>query len=204
MIVNKINNILGNVLHGCGNHAIKRGKLLMKLGKKLHTPKATIPQYNIMNEIKNKPLLLSAPTKAQVAARTPRFNIGKVSGGLNLEELNMSQVVKADGTHFRYYRKPGSNKLFLVTEDKGIMHKETIYGFKGENNVTTLNQVGDELTIIHQTPKGASKIYKEKMVFKDGINQKTAETTTYINSQSYDIRRIIRSKSGINGKKEYS
>ncbi len=127
--------------------------------------------------IAGQPKALPAPTAEQVLASYPRVNTGKVLGK-TVDDLNMSQVVTADGVHVRYYRAPGSDKVLMKTEDSGIFHRDTIYDFKGDGNRLVIKQVGDETTYVHTT-KNSVQIRKDKNVFKDGISQRVSEDNLY-------------------------
>ena len=81
-----------------------------------------------------QPLALPAPTAAQLAKDVPTVCVPKVLNGLNLSELRMSQEILKDGTHVRYFRAPGNNKILLKMKDKGILHQEWIYGQNGGPN----------------------------------------------------------------------
>lgn len=128
--------------------------------------------------IAKQPLALPAPTAKQIAATKPRMNVGKLLNR-NLHELSMSQVITKDGTHVRYYRDPGSNKIKLKTADKGILHQEWAYGKPGE--VTYLKDTGSGDRYLFHTDGKSTRIVKENVKYKDGINQTLSEETLVSN-----------------------
>ena len=146
--------------------------------------------------VANQPKTLPMPTSEQILASYPRVNTGKVLGR-NLDELSMTQVVKADGTHVRYYRNPGSDKLLMKTEDKGILHKETIFDYKNGGDRLIFKQIGDDKTFVHSTLNSVQN-KKDKKRFKDGIWQRVSEDDLYI--RFGEKGRIHRSRTkGVNG-----
>ncbi len=83
---------------------------------------------------------------AELAAKRPRVNVGKVLNGLNVEELKVVEKVQSNGAVKRYYFRPengvGNRKPVITTYDHGSLHKEWIHN--GKEDVIFLKQVGNE------------------------------------------------------------
>ena len=127
-----------------------------------------------------QPLALPAPTAAQLAKDVPTVCVPKVLNGLNLSELRMSQEILKDGTHVRYFRAPGNNKILLKMEDQGICHKEWIYGkHGGPDNFTFIKTVGNGDRYVCIKNGNHVQVQKEAIKYKDGINQKISTNDLY-------------------------
>lgn len=127
-----------------------------------------------------QPLALPAPTAAQLAKDVPTVCVPKVLNGLNLSELRMSQEILKDGTHVRYFRAPGNNKILLKMEDKGVCHKEWIYGTHGRpDNITFIKTVGNGDRYVCIKNGNHVQVQKEAIKYKDGINQKVSTNDLY-------------------------
>lgn len=127
-----------------------------------------------------QPLALPAPTAAQLAKDVPTVCVPKVLNGLNLSELRMSQEILKDGTHVRFFRAPGNNKILLKMEDKGLLHKEWIYGqHGGPNNFIFVKTVGNGDRYVCVKNGNHVQVQKEAVKYKDGINQKVSTNDLY-------------------------
>ncbi len=82
----------------------------------------------------------------QLAAGRPRVNVGKVLGGLNVEELKVVEKTLPNGAIKKYYFRPetgpGNRKPVIITYDHSSLHKEWIYN--GKQDVIFFKQVGNE------------------------------------------------------------
>ena len=127
---------------------------------------------NMFDTIKAKadamPLALPAPTAEQLAAARPRLNTGKLFG-FGSDQLHLSQEIAKDGTHIRYYRMPGNNRIVLKTADKGLLHQEWAYGNRA-GDLTYLKTVGDDVYLLREKD-GITEIAKRTKKYKDGIDQ---------------------------------
>ena len=153
------------------------------------TPKYTGPTLSEM--VAKQPKALPAPTAEQLVASRPKLNTGKLFG-YGSDQLNLSQVITKDGVHVRYYRKPGSNKIVLKTEDKGLSHKEWAYGDRA-GDLTYLKTVGDDVYLVRKKDE-VTEIARRTKKYKDGIEQ-TLTTETVVGD---GMKRTLRT--GFNGK----
>ena len=133
-------------------------------------------------QVARQPLALPAPTAAQLAKDVPMVCVPKVLNGLNLSELRMSQEILKDGTHVRYFRAPGSNKILIKMEDKGIVHKEWIYGKNGgPDDFTFVKSVGNGDRYVCVKKGNHVQVEQQAIKYKDGIEQKVSKNDAYYN-----------------------
>lgn len=167
---------LGKSAAKCEFYAARYGAKGVKQAANSTTRVANVP--NMFDVIKAKadamPLALPAPTAEKLIASRPKLNTGKLFG-YGSDQLHMSQKITKDGTHIRYYRKPGSNKISLKTADKGILHQEWAYGDRA-GELTYLKNVGNDMYLLRKRD-GYTQIAKQSQKYKDGINQTVGSET---------------------------
>ncbi len=164
---------LSNGATRCERYAARYGGVIQdtaKTAQKTAQKPANLP--NMFDTIKAKadamPLALPAPTAEQLAAARPKLNTGKLFG-YGSDQLHLSQEIAKDGTHIRYYRIPGNNKIVLKTADKGLLHQEWAYGNRA-GDLTYLKTVGDDVYLLRKKD-GITEIAKRTKKYKDGIDQ---------------------------------
>lgn len=143
------------------------------------------PAYSgpsLIDITKKQPLALPAPTAEQLAAEFPRVCVPKALHGINANELRMSQEILADGTHVRYFRGPGSDRILLKMEDKGLLHKEWIN--PGGENFTYIKSTGGGDRYILKKDGNFTQIEKRAVKYKDGIDQKISTNDLYYNGHN--------------------
>jgi len=149
-------------------------------------------------------LALPAPSAAQLAKDVPSVCVPKVLNGLNLSELKMTQEILKDGTHVRFFRAPGSNKILIKMEDKGLLHKEWIYGKNGgPENFTFVKSVGNGDRYVVVKNGNHVQVEQEAIKYKDGINQKVSTNDLYY-TNNVDSRYHFSAKQGFNGEETRS
>lgn len=185
---------IGTKFYGkCGKFFTSVGKKSQNIGAKFNA-KVGKSSESIMNakprQVKSydgptisemaakQPLALPPASAETVAASQPTINVAKVLGR-NLNELNMSQVVSRNGTHIRYYREPGCNKILLKTETQGNFHREIVPDYRGTGNHLQVTQTGGETRYLYRTPISVQQKV-EKSVYKDGIIQNISNETKSI------------------------
>ena len=78
---------------------------------------------------------------AELKAKQPRINIAKALNK-DINELISKETKLADGTIERTFSDPETGKILAKTQDKGILHKEWIYG--GKADMIYMKQVGKD------------------------------------------------------------
>ncbi len=124
--------------------------------------------------------------KLELKASRPRMNIAKVIGK-NIEDLKVNEKKFADGTIERSFTEPETGKILVKTQDKGILHKEWIYG--GKADMIYMKQVGNDKPYIMAKNGNYTQLQYEK----DGIikNRKELVNKQYYNDgESYLERQI--------------
>ena len=83
---------------------------------------------------------------AELAAKRPRVNVGKVLPGYNIEDLKVVEKVQPNGGIKRYYFLPetgtGKRQPVITTYDHGSLHQEWIRN--GREDLIYMKQVGDD------------------------------------------------------------
>ena len=78
---------------------------------------------------------------AELKAKQPRINISKALNR-DINDLVAKETKLADGTIERIFSDPVSGEILAKTQDKGLLHKEWIYG--GKANMVYMKQVGKD------------------------------------------------------------
>lgn len=83
---------------------------------------------------------------AELAAKRPRVNVGKVLTGYDIEDLKVVEKVQPNGGIKRYYFLPetgaGKRQPVITTYDHGSLHQEWIRN--GREDLIYMKQVGDD------------------------------------------------------------
>ncbi len=161
--------------------------------------KPAVPQGPTLSEIISKqPKALPAPTPQQLAAERPLLNTAKLTG-YGPEQLSMTQVITKDGTHMRYYRKPGSDRVVFETATKGALRTERFYGANGD--FTYLKSVGDEKYLV-QKQGDLTFINKRSMAYDRGMKQQVG--TDMVLDNKYGANLKLEKQYGTNGYRKNS
>lgn len=104
---------------------------------------------------------------AELKSKQPRINIAKALNK-DINELIAKETKHADGTIERIFTDPETGKILAKTQDKGILHKEWIYG--GKADMIYMKQVGND------TPYVVAKKdnYTQVKYIKTDYNWKTS------------------------------
>lgn len=158
-----------------------------------------VPQGPTLSEIISKqPKALPAPTPQQLAAERPLLNTAKLTG-YSSEQLNMTQVITKDGTHMRYYRKPGSDRVVFETATKGALRTER---FNGENgNFIYLKAIGDQKYLVSKQGD-LTFINKRSMAYDRGMNQQVGKDMVLDNRYNANLK--LEKQYGTNGYRKNS
>ena len=136
--------------------------------------KPTVPQGPTLSEIMStQPQALPAPTPQQLAAERPLLNTAKLTG-YGPEQLNMTQVITKDGTHMRYYRIPGEDKVIFETATNGALRTERYYA--GDGDFISLKSIGDQKYLVKKQGD-LTFVNKRSMAYDRGMKQ--AETNMF-------------------------
>lgn len=158
-----------------------------------------VPQGPTLSEVISKqPKALPAPTPQQLAAEQPLLNTAKLTG-YGPEQLNMSQVITRDGTHMRYYRKPGSDRVVFETATKGALRTERFHGANGD--FTYLKSVGNEKYLV-QKQGDLTFINKRSMAYDRGMKQQVG--TDMVLDNKYGANLKLEKQYGTNGYRKNS
>lgn len=158
-----------------------------------------VPQGPTLSEVISKqPKALPAPTPQQLAAEQPLLNTAKLTG-YGPEQLNMSQVITRDGTHMRYYRKPGSDRVVFETATKGALRTERFHGANGD--FTYLKSVGNEKYLV-QKQGDLTFINKRSMAYDRGMKQQVG--TDMVLDNKYNANLKLEKQYGTNGYRKNS
>lgn len=158
-----------------------------------------VPQGPTLSEIISKqPKALPAPTPQQLAAERPLLNTAKLTG-YGSEQLNMSQVVTKDGTHMRYYRIPGEDKVIFETATNGALRTERFYGENG--NFTYLKSIGDQKYLV-QKEGDLTFINKRSMAYDRGMKQQVGSDMVLHNTYNANLK--LEKQYGTNGYRKNS
>lgn len=156
------------------------------------------PAYHgpsIMDMVKRQPLALPAPTAEQLAADVPQVMVSKVLGGRNLNELRMTQEILADGSHVRYFRAPGNDKILIKMKDKGKLHQEWINSNRGKVYVKS---TGDGSRYVVNKNGNFVQVHNQSVKYKDGMDQTISTNDLYYNN-NVGTGFHIRQEKGFNG-----
>lgn len=158
-----------------------------------------VPQGPTLSEVISKqPKALPAPTPQQLAAEQPLLNTAKLTG-YGSEQLNMTQVITKDGTHMRYYRKPGSDRVVFETATKGALRTERFHGANGD--FTYLKSVGNEKYLV-QKQGDLTFINKRSMAYDRGMNQQVGNDMVLDNKYNANLK--LEKQYGTNGYRKNS
>lgn len=158
-----------------------------------------VPQGPTLSEVISKqPKALPAPTPQQLAAERPLLNTAKLTG-YGSEQLNLSQVITRDGTHMRYYRKPGSDRVVFETATKGALRTERFHGANGD--FTYLKSVGNEKYLV-QKQGDLTFINKRSMAYDRGMNQQVGNDMVLDNKYNANLK--LEKQYGTNGYRKNS
>lgn len=158
-----------------------------------------VPQGPTLSEVISKqPKALPAPTPQQLAAEQPLLNTAKLTG-YGSEQLNLSQVITRDGTHMRYYRKPGSDRVVFETATKGALRTERFHGANGD--FTYLKSVGNEKYLV-QKQGDLTFINKRSMAYDRGMNQQVGNDMVLDNKYNANLK--LEKQYGTNGYRKNS
>ena len=161
--------------------------------------KPAVPQGPTLSEIISKqPKALPAPTPQQLVAERPLLNTAKLTG-YGPEQLNMTQVITKDGTHMRYYRKPGSDRVVFETATKGALRTERFHGANGD--FTYLKSVGNEKYLV-QKQGDLTFINKRSMAYDRGMKQQVG--TDMVLDNKYGANLKLEKQYGTNGYRKNS
>lgn len=132
---------------------------------------------SLMDRVKMQPLALPAPTAEQLAADIPQVAVSKVFGGrVKPGELRMSQEILADGSHVRYFRGPGSDKVLIKMKDKGKVHEEWISSNYGDLYVKSS---GDGSRYVVNKNGKFTQVEQRSVQYKDGMDQTVSTNDLY-------------------------
>ncbi len=158
-----------------------------------------VPQGPTLSEVISKqPKALPAPTPQQLAAEQPLLNTAKLTG-YGPEQLNMSQVITRDGTHMRYYRKPGSDRVVFETATKGALRTERFYGANGD--FTYLKSIGDQKYLVRKQGD-LTFINKRSMAYDRGMKQQVGSDMVLDNKYGANLK--LEKQYGTNGYRKNS
>ena len=158
-----------------------------------------VPQGPTLSEVISKqPKALPAPTPQQLAAERPLLNTAKLTG-YGPEQLNMTQVITRDGTHMRYYRKPGSDRVVFDTATKGALRTERFHGANGD--FTYLKSVGNEKYLVSKQGD-LTFINKRSMAYDRGMNQQVGNDMVLDNKYNANLK--LEKQYGTNGYRKNS
>lgn len=82
---------------------------------------------------------------AELRTKQPRINLGKALNK-NIDELKSVEKQLPDGTIERTFTDTTTGKIVAITNDKGILHKEWIYG--GKADIIFMKQIGTDAPYI--------------------------------------------------------
>ena len=119
---------------------------------------------------------------AELRAKQPRINIAKALNK-DINELIAKETKLADGTIERIFTDPETGKILAKTQDKGILHKEWIYG--GKADMIYMKQIGNDTPYV-VAKKGN---YTQVKYIKTNYNWKTSDGKyhkDYISEQYYN------------------
>lgn len=158
-----------------------------------------VPQGPTLSEIISKqPKALPAPTPKQLAAERPLLNTAKLTG-YSSEQLNMTQVITKDGTHMRYYRKPGSDRVVFETATKGALRTERFNGANGD--FIYLKAIGDQKYLVSKQGD-LTFINKRSMAYDRGMNQQVGKDMVLDNRYNANLK--LEKQYGTNGYRKNS
>lgn len=158
-----------------------------------------VPQGPTLSEVISKqPKALPAPTPQQLAAERPLLNTAKLTG-YGSEQLNLSQVITRDGTHMRYYRKPGSDRVVFETATKGALRTERFHGANGD--FIYLKSIGDQKYLVSKQGD-LTFINKRSMAYDRGMNQQVGNDMVLDNKYNANLK--LEKQYGTNGYRKNS
>ena len=158
-----------------------------------------VPQGPTLSEVISKqPKALPAPTPQQLAAERPLLNTAKLTG-YGSEQLNLSQVITRDGTHMRYYRKPGEDKVIFETATKGALHTERFNSANGD--FIYLKSIGDQKYLVSKQGD-LTFINKRSMAYDRGMNQQVGNDMVLDNKYNANLK--LEKQYGTNGYRKNS
>ena len=158
-----------------------------------------VPQGPTLSEVISKqPKALPAPTPQQLAAEQPLLNTAKLTG-YGPEQLNMTQVITKDGTHMRYYRKPGSDRVVFETATKGALRTERFHGANGD--FTYLKSIGDQKYLVSKQGD-LTFVNKRSMAYDRGMNQQVGNDMVLDNKYNANLK--LETQYGTNGYRKNS
>ena len=161
--------------------------------------RSAVPQGPTLSEVISKqPKALPVPTPQQLAAERPLLNTAKLTG-YGSEQLNMTQVITKDGTHMRYYRKPGSDRVVFETATKGALRTERFHGANGD--FTYLKSVGNEKYLV-QKQGDLTFINNRSMAYDRGMNQQVGNDMVLDNKYNANLK--LEKQYGTNGYRKNS
>lgn len=190
--------ITGKVFNYVGRKASSLGARFEAKGATAKGVESTVvnrkPAGPTLSEIiSRQPKALPAPSAEQLAASKPVLSTAKLTG-YGVEQLDMTQVITKDGTHIRYYRYPGKDRVVFQTNTKGALRQE--YAPRANGDFTYLKSIGDEKYLVQK--KGDETIInKRTMVYDRGKRQQVGEDVLVDNK--YRGNFFIRHLKGVNG-----
>ena len=117
------------------------------LAEKANREKAAV---EAAQEAQRAAILAEEKAAAELAAKRPRVNVGKVLPGYSIEDLKVVEKVQPNGGIKRYYFLPetgaGKRQPVITTYDHGSLHQEWIRN--GREDLIYMKQVGDDTPYI--------------------------------------------------------
>ncbi len=197
-----ISRIIGKVFGYAGRKMTSAGARFEARASKFTASAVKEPEVlkgpTLSEIISKQPKALPAPTQQQLAAERPLLNTAKLTG-YGSEQLNMTQVITKDGTHIRYYRKPGDDRVVFETATKGALRTER---FNGENgNFIYLKSIGDQKYLV-QKQGDLTFINRRSMAYDRGMNQQIG--TDMVLDNKYGANLKLEKQYGTNGYRKNS
>lgn len=115
--------------------------------------------------------LAAEKTAAELKAVRPRINVEKLLNK-NIEDFVMKETKLADGTIEKIYTAPNSSQVIIKTQDKGLLHREWIYG--GKADMVFMKQVGKDTPYILSKKGDYTQVSSSKPSFMKTTNGETA------------------------------
>lgn len=197
-----ISRIIGKVFGYAGRKMTSAGARFEARASKFTASAVKEPEVlkgpTLSEIISKQPKALPAPTPQQLAAERPLLNTAKLTG-YGPEQLNMTQVITKDGTHMRYYRIPGSDRVVFETATKGALRTERFNGANGD--FAYLKSLGDEKYLVRKQDD-LTFINKRSMAYDRGMNQQVG--TDIVLDNKYDANLKLEKQYGTNGYRKNS
>lgn len=197
-----ISRIIGKVFGYAGRKMTSAGARFEARASKFTASAVKEPEVlkgpTLSEIISKQPKALPAPTQQQLAAERPLLNTAKLTG-YGSEQLNMTQVITKDGTHIRYYRKPGNDRVVFETATKGALRTERFNGANGD--FIYLKAIGDQKYLV-QKQGDLTFINRRSMAYDRGMNQQIG--TDMVLDNKYGANLKLERQYGTNGYRKNS